>query len=716
MTGSNRMRLGAALLLCACLPALTPAAAHAQDAVQTAEPIVTAGDGDADLSVADSPAQSTMSGDDADAARTTYTPDFFAVFQPNTAGDMIAQVPGFNLSSGDGGSRGFGEATANILINGRRPSTKSQSARDLLARIPADTVVRIEILDGASLDIPGLSGQVANVVARAVDLSGRWRYAARFEEGTAPQLLEGSVDISGNRGDLAFSLSANSGQFTFSEDGTEQFFDGNGVLVEDRQEFLQFENRRPVLSLNLAYTPDNDHVVNLNGRIQSQNRTSTVREVFTAIDPDRVSGESFGDGGEDEIEWELGADWSFPAGPGTLKFIGLMRREDSDFPTVFVNAPNGQNPVRSAFLREELEGETIGRTEYNFKIGEAHDIQVSGEYAFNFLESDTRFESNFVEPVLDSVRVEEDRFQGRVTDSWQVSEEVSLQISAGAEYSTLGVVGPGQESRSFFRPKGFVAGSWTASPTYTLRGRVERGVGQLNFGTFVSTRGLIDDRINSGNDDIVPSQFWEGSLELQRVDPVYLSGAVKPFVRLIEDPIDRILFPDGTDGPGNLDSALRYGVEANATLLMDALGVPGLRFEAEGGLFDSRIDDPLTGERRPVSRNVEYVYELEARYDVPGTQIALTAELENDQLSPLFLFDEVQDIVVDAPFFELGIIHKDLLGMQVEVRLQNILNNSITRERLRFQTEDRRLGDLTLIERFARDRGRRLSIVLSDTF
>jgi hypothetical protein len=40
--------------------------------------------------------------------------------------------------------------------------------------VPASNVVRIEIRDGATLGIPGLSGQVANVVVKAARITGRY--------------------------------------------------------------------------------------------------------------------------------------------------------------------------------------------------------------------------------------------------------------------------------------------------------------------------------------------------------------------------------------------------------------------------------------------------------------------------------------------------------------------------------------------------------------
>lgn len=653
----------------------------------------------------------------------TYSPTFFTQFQPNTALDMVERIPGFSLRSSDT-ERGFGEAGTNVLINGRRPSTKAQDADDILSRISARTVVRIELLDGASLDIPGLSGQVVNIVARAVDLSGNWRYAARFEEGTEPQILEGEISLSGTRGDLGFTVGLELGQFNLTEDSVETYFDASRTVIEDRTEDVFLRNSDPSVNLALTWTPKTgrfaNHVANLNASFEADNDNSGVREVFTAIDPARTSGQSFAQAGEDEIEFEISGDYAVPLKlgslDGTLKFIGLNRISDSESETIFVIARAGQPAVRTAFAEDIKEGETIARAEYGFKPRDNHDVQLSAEYAFNLLESETRFESNFVTPVWDMVRVEEDRFNARITDSWQIKPTLSLQASIGAEYSSLQVVNPRSAARDFLRPKGLVAISYKASNRYSIRAQAERSVGQLDFGTFVSDRSLADSLITAGNAQIKPSQSWDLSVEFERTDDKLISGRIRPYLELIEDPIDRVVIGNTAEGPGNLDSAFRYGIDANATLLFDTLGVPGLRLEMDGGIGDSNIDDPLTGMSRQVNFNEEYRYSLFARYDIPKSDWALTSQIDNDETSPFFRLDEVRTIDVRRPFLSLGVIHKNFFGMQLSVTGTNLLNNTVIQERNRFLGADRRLGALTLTERFERQRGRRISIVLSDTF
>src|SRR3954466_13405687 len=100
-------------------------------------------------------------------AKRVYTPADFARFAPKTALDMLSQVPSFSIRTVDTSTRGLGQASENVLINGQRITDKSGGAVAQLQRTAASNVERIEIVDAASLGIAGLSGQVANVVLKA---------------------------------------------------------------------------------------------------------------------------------------------------------------------------------------------------------------------------------------------------------------------------------------------------------------------------------------------------------------------------------------------------------------------------------------------------------------------------------------------------------------------------------------------------------------------
>ena len=649
------------------------------------------------------------------AIEASYAPDYFDQFQPITARDMVARIPGFTIQDDSGGERGLGQANLNILINGRRPSSKSSDAQDILGRISVNSVKRIDIVDGASLDIPGLSGQVANVITGAGELSGSWEYAARFEEGTEPQILEGEISLSGSRGNVEFVASIDVGQFTFSEAGTEQFFGRNGELVEDRIEDIYYATERPSADLNLTYTPNNGHVANLNLSAQLTNIRQGVNETFTAVTPEGDTGSSLADGGEDEFEFEIGGDYAFPFGDGNLKLIALHRYEDSEFDNGFQNIPRLGAQFRSDFDRFDTEGEFIGRGEYSWKpksgVG---DWQVSWEGAFNYLDSTTEFSNSFTDATRENVRVEEKRTEANITHSRPLTPKINIQGSLGAEYSELAVTTLDEPSRNFFRPKGFLSASYDVSDKYVWRAQVERGVGQLNFGTFVSSVSLVDDIRNTGNSQIVPTQFWDGEIELERKGGGLISGAAKVYARLIEDPIDRILFPDGSEGPGNLDSAFQYGIEGNMTWVFDTVGAEGLRLELSGGANDSSIDDPVTGQSRKINQTTNWYYDINLTHDFPDSPWAYGIGVEQADSSTFFRRDQSTRNRFIGPENNVRLTHKDIFGVRVDIFFQNFIPFKSQRERLIYDGD--RLGDLLRRETYSRERGRRMGFEISDTF
>src|SRR5690348_12671530 len=99
----------------------------------------------------------------------TYPATFFTAAHPNTAYDMIARLPGFTFVD-VGNARGFAGTAGNVVINGQRPTSKTDSLYSILNRTPAADVERIELIRGGA---PGVDmhGQtvVANVVLKKQD-------------------------------------------------------------------------------------------------------------------------------------------------------------------------------------------------------------------------------------------------------------------------------------------------------------------------------------------------------------------------------------------------------------------------------------------------------------------------------------------------------------------------------------------------------------------
>ena len=169
-------------------------------------------------------------------ARQVYAPADFARYAPKNAFDMLNQVPGFSIRDNEN-LRGLGQATGNVLFNGERPSNKADDMYTQLSRIPAGNVERIEIVDGATLDIPGLSGQVANIVYRADSFSGQFSWKPEFRAHyTDPLLTRGDVSVRGRQGDVEYEAALNNDDSARSgAGGPTLIYDGAGNVIERRK-------------------------------------------------------------------------------------------------------------------------------------------------------------------------------------------------------------------------------------------------------------------------------------------------------------------------------------------------------------------------------------------------------------------------------------------------------------------------------------------------
>ena len=665
----------------------------------------------------DTSPQTVLETPDNTSSEQVYQPDYFDQFTPQTASDMVQVIPGFNIRGGGNDQRGFGEASLNILINGRRPSSKSSGANAILSRIPASNVIRIEILDGESLDIPGLSGQVANIVAKSGELSGSWDLAARFEKDSQPQFGDATLNFSAKRGQLEAVGSIGHNQFITSEFGTEEFFDGSGTLFQDRDERLSFDFQNPFANLNLNWERDNGHIGNLNLSALRRNNNVTLQEQFQDLVDVNRSGASVANSGDDEDQFEIGADYDFGlnvlGSQGRLKLIGLYGYTDrTDIDTfLFDDADPGQ--IFQSFEQNNISNEYIARGEYSWKSGETNDWTVSVEAARNTLDSISDFIENDIDLLDDETRVEEDRFQANLSRSWALSPNTTAQASIGGEYSIIDVASNDADAETFLRPRGVLNLSHKLNDDWTIRGQVERSVDQLDFDDFVSTVSLSENTQSEGG-NVSPPQNWEFEAELIKQSQTGLSGSLSLFYDVIEDPIEQILFLNGAQGPANLaDSANRYGAEANLTWVLDEY-IQGLRVTGEFLLAGSSLNDPITNQNRDISVETLWEYDVELRYDIPNTPFAIEAEVEQGDQALIFRIDETTENNFIRPEFELSLIHKDLFGMQWTLRLQNILDFKLQRERFIFSPT--RNGDLIESQFTQRQRGQRFSIQVTDTF
>ena len=649
-----------------------------------------------------------------------YMPEDFAKYGPRTAGDMVSRIPGFAIEQEDDESRGFGQASGNVLINGQRISGKSNGAEDALDRIPAANVERIEIVEGANLGISGLSGQIVNVVAKANEgISGTWGWGARLRENLPPWYDNFNLSLNGAKGALSWALEAKSDPERGASAGPERLRNPSGELLERRNDDFTRISVVPSVAGSLNWTPTNGHIANLNASYGLYQQD--VKEISKRFPVTRPEARRLFQRSEDEWNGEIGGDYELGVGPGRLKAIGLVRRENSPFRNEVLFATlDGSIRKQSVFEQEVDEGEYILRSEYAWTPRSGIDWQVSAEGAFNYLESEAQlFTATGRELLTEQMlansnsRVEEQRGEISVTHGRQVTPKLNLKMTLGAERSELSQTGAAGQTREFTRPKGNLIATYQASDKLTLTTRIEREVGQLDFFDFISSVNLEDDRDRTGNPSIVPEQKWVLELTAERNFGQWGAATLILSGEDIEDIVDRIPIGAG-DGPGNIDSAWRLGAKLNATLKFDPLGFNGAELEVEAEAYDSEVDDPLTGRARRINDdNVSYLF-MRFRHDVPQTDWAYGVGFEASRRAPFFTLDEISRYSSNPGFGFAFVQHKDLMGMTGTLTLGNIVNQRDKSGRRFFDTN--RLGALTAYEETDRKFGPIFTFELEGTF
>jgi hypothetical protein len=679
------------------IPFIAGVAAIALSSTQAAAQADTAGNDDDNAGEsAPEPASETTT-------RRTFTPEDFARFAPRTALDMARQVPGFSIREGDG-ARGLGQADTNVLLNGLRISGKSNGPVDALQRIPVEEVVRLELVDGASLDIGGLTGQVLNVVtASSGRISGQFRYSPQFRsKGTPARLLNGSVALAGGGRKTEWTLALENDSQRRGNDGIELVFDAAGALIDTRNEQSNFSFDTPSLSGSLTRSATNGNVLNLTGEVQgffiTETESSLRSGTIDPVDRTRTFRRT-----EDEYNFELGADYQFEFGPGRLKLIAYHRYEDS--PTVsssITEFANGAPAQGTVFTRDADEGETILRAEYNFK-GLGGDLLFAGEAVRNFLDITSALEARDALGVLQpvafdgaSARVEEDRADFGLTYSRALAPGLQLQLSGGAEYSQISQSGAQGQTRSFWRPKGFVALDWKAGGGVNISGRIERQVGQLSFFDFIASVDLNQDREDVTNADLVPQQSWTLELETNVALGALGSINLRPFYEDISDIVDQIPIAGGGQAPGNIPSARFYGIEGDVTVLSEGIGWRGTRLDLGFFLSDSSVRDPLLGTDRRLSDNTLINLGVTLRHDLPGTTWAFGGSTEWQEQSLSVRLDEISLNSNSFGFVQAFVENKDVAGLTLRANIGNLVNQRDRFDRTVFI--DRAAGIVDFVE------------------
>lgn len=608
-----------------------------------------------------------------------FTLTDFERFAPRNALDMLNRVPGFSVQRQDGDQgRGLGQASTNVLINGQRLSSKSQDIFDQLQRITVDSVERIEIVDGATLDLPGLSGQVANVITHYGGVSGRYEWRTIHRPKYAdPSWWGGDLSVNGSTPSIEWNAAYTHGTGRGGAGGMGVITDAVGDITELRDVLIKFNGEFPRLSGSLKWTGDNGTVANLNVQYNRNTTDSSNDE-----DRDPLAGvgsvRDFDNDGRG-LGYELGGDIEFGLGPGKLKVIGLERSNRNDFGQVSRVIFEDNSPTTgSRFLGTSATGERIARSEYRWDMWGGN-FEVDLEAAYNKFDQTSQLfnldptgEFTAIPLPNSSGEVQEDRYEMILSYGRTLASGLTLKVGAGTENSTLEQTGPRGLTREFWRPKGSLSLAWAAREGLNVSVNLERRVGQLSFGNFLASVSLALNNANAGNVELKPTLTTESNVQLEKSWGDWGSSNLRVYRRWLDDYIDIIPIPGGGESSGNISEADLYGFNLSSTVNLDPAGWEGVRLDLNLTMEESSVADPLTGAKRSFSNFYDRRANINLRHDVPGTDWAWGLGAQYNHVQPSYRLSQVA-VEYEGPTYTSGFVErKNFHGLTVNFQIFNL--------------------------------------------
>ena len=641
-----------------------------------------------------------------------------------TAYDLAGKVPGgqviLNRSKNNGGdgqkSRGFASNDDGVLINGKRLSGKNNSSQGALGRIPAEQVVRIEIIRGSSPDVK-VSSQEAfmNVVlsADATKGSGTWDIGARMSPKSGRTIPMATVSYGSRMGRLEYFVEINQKGFVADPMQEDSLVNSTGVL----QKFLHEDGkqwfRRRSFSTNLTYTLANEDQIRLNASYEKRKMRRSWNGDVLLYAPDgsiEVSGNSLQKITLDDPSWEIGGDYGTSISDKLdFKIIALYAKNSFSFGQSEDELITGNVPAFDTdYIFYSNAREAILRPSITWKIAEGRELEFGNEVALN--RNSAGLDINAL------VTVKETRSESFVNYSWKLSDKIHLDSALKYEYSKIS-----QESVDLNRSETFTFLKPSVDLRYDFDKQnqfqfsVRRNVSQLDFNDFASSISN-DNIVVAGNENLIPEKSWtfEASFEHRLADDM---GQIKLKLghERISDHIEMIEVFPGVAGTGNIGDATINSAIISTSLKFGFIGLENLVLDGAFEFYDTSTSDAFTGITRMFDGKAKLKGEATLRHDVDnlglsyGLELAYVGPRKRHSINYMNSFDHLRlyaDIFAEYKIFG---------NMILSARLNNFLNTNESRVQTLYDPS-RASGMISSIEHRAQHWRPRLQFGLKSTF
>jgi hypothetical protein len=577
---------------------------------------------------------------------TSYGPEFFAAYGPANAQEMVNRLPGFTLDAGSG-VRGYEGAAGNVLVDGQRPATKTDTLDQLLYRIPASSVARIDVIRGGA---PGIDMQGKTVIANVVRKSG-----GAFHGLLAAQ----STSLADGREYWAARMEGSGKLGPGTWEG--------GLLIGEGQDgglgdghLANYDPAHKLQSQGLIHAQGEGQTFTLNGAAEEplwggRLRVNTRINTDTFITPTPQATQEHQD--DNAFQSEFGARYTHALGPRAGLETVLLRQDKTEHYADRFLAPGDTQ----LFHQDTTTAETIARTVLRFQQTPKLSWELGGEAADNTFENRIRFSDNGAPVPLPAANVDVEEKRGELFGKivWQALSTVTIEGGVREEGSNIASTGDVVQEKTLYYTKPRALLTWSPDADTQVRLRVERSVGQLDFSSFVASTSFSAGVVTVGNPRLVPEQDLISEAALER--RFWGRGSIVLTLRHTEisQAVDRApIFQAGGgtfDAPANIGDGTKDEESINLTVPLDKLGIKGGRFLANSTWRQSQVTDPTTHTPREISGLHPVDWDLHFTQDLPVRHMDWGVDLYGQQRERYFRFDVIETRKYESqldPFLE----------------------------------------------------------------
>ena len=608
----------------------------------------------------------------------SFAPEYFKQFQSNSAMDMVNRLPGFVF---EGGNAGRG-TPGNVLINSKRPTSKTEPLGDVLGRIPVAAVERIEVINGGAggIDMQGYP-TIANVVLKPIDLVAASTTVSStvLPDGSLQPTLDGNYSL--KRGDKSINVTVgwrrapDTGLGTGSR--TTQYADGSTAEVTVSGSGI---NESKTVKLN--YGQDLlDGQLTLNGAVNPWTYQSQIH--FDGAAPSV----NLNDNGGRTVEQGLA--YTRDLSPGTsidLKLLHRSAEAGSDWGNVTSGGTAHSVSTTSA-------SEQVAAGQLTWQVRDGVVIRGGIERTVNANDASNTWQGNGQATPTPGVVawIQESRTEGQLSSAWQVDRTFNAEAGLRLEHSSLSTSAGQQDGKSYLYPKPRLRLSLSPSQALQLRLRLEREVSQFSFYDNAGYFGMADKTLRADLPDLVPAKTWlcEGAVEYRFWER---GNATLSYTQShISDVIDRMPIRTAT---ATVDTAGNIG-EANADAVTGMLNLPTDSWALPQGLLklsttwrSSSVTDPTTQATRRLSGEQPLAWRVEFSQDLPQQRANWGFSLDNGWNNDNWQVAE-RDTSSGSGWARAYINYRPVANMTLTLELNNLASRTTSYDRVHYAGNDR---------------------------